>query len=556
MKFKLTLTDIFLVPTETSKPPLQKRKSEAVLDILRKQESIRRNLDNRRSFCNTGSRNNKSSEKNKERRSFRQSQEKINNQKLSIKKSMASINSIENEPKPKPYAKLSRKEARAAIGLGDIPDDKIDEKVKLKKHKIKSEKQSVSKVNGGPVPKFQYQNPRPKLSNDQRVTMNIQNEIEKPKKVVVKETIKIKYPDEISPRKLNIVKAKIPECNYDQDMMDSLHDFDEFQPIYQDAKESKHDSKSIKTKYNSKGKEKNKKTPTAELEINELSEEERRAEIEAKKELVRQQRKAKLRKMKEDKEREIQEELRKKQNLEALQDKFKKRTENYKKKAAEAPQESDTSILSNEDHRGAAIARLTTKPNQSQDNFKIQHFTGHKLPLKHKTSKNSAVSSVAHSIQSPVNRQVYPVEAKRGSISDASTTVTQVQGLPGRRTFQKPKKIVKKVISIPTVKIDKKLAKQQKRGFMDIIPENMDQSEAENLSVMATEIPTQSAKTEQYRSELGRKVIISKINKPVKEHSLKSSKGKGEKSKSKKIKKNKKVKPTEDRTNQSINMQI
>ena len=132
----------------------------------------------------------------------------------------------------------------------------------------------------------------------------------------------------------------------------------------------------------------------------------------------------------------------------------------------------------------------------SQDNFKVQPFTGHKLPIKHKTTKNSAMSSVAHSIQSPVSRKAtqFDSKKKRVSISDESTNASHAHNFQGRRTYNPKvqKKAIKKVINIPSVKIDKQLMKAQKKSkkaekmydMMDTIPENQDFSEIDTMSVI------------------------------------------------------------------------
>jgi hypothetical protein len=426
---------------EIPKPPPKKQQSDAVLEVLKKQKEIRRNFENRGSFQGTSSRNSKQNSQSKEKRSFRHSIEKLGKQRSSTKNGDQSPNFDQNEDgdnKPSRGSKLSRKEARARIGLGDIPDEKIEEIIKVKKKKLKT---SASKNNikqiSHPMTQLQTQKSRSRLSNDPGLQASKSNEGGRNHKVVVKELIKLKYPSEVTPR-ATVVRAEIPDCRYDQDMNSSINDFDEFIPVYQEprSRPPKPESNKSISKYNSRAKEK--ETHKGHSDEDTQFDQEKLAEIEAKKELVKLQRKAKLKRMREEREKEKQLELKKKQNLEALNDMFKKRTENFKKKKEFEDKENVVDPFAfDEDPKSVAVNRLTSKPvNQSQDNFKMQHFTGSKLPIRHKTTKNSAVSSVTHSIQSPISKKIFTggEVKKKSTISDESTNASHLQNIAGRKT--------------------------------------------------------------------------------------------------------------------------
>lgn len=70
-------------PKESTKPPLNKRSSQAVLEVIKKQQQIRKNFnENRGSFQHVNTRNHKSTSQIKENKSMRASQERVSKQKL------------------------------------------------------------------------------------------------------------------------------------------------------------------------------------------------------------------------------------------------------------------------------------------------------------------------------------------------------------------------------------------------------------------------------------------------------------------------------------------
>ena len=68
---------------EVAKPPLCKRKSQAVIEVINKQKQIRKNfIENRGSFQHTSTRNQKHMHQTKENKSMRSSQERVEHNKL------------------------------------------------------------------------------------------------------------------------------------------------------------------------------------------------------------------------------------------------------------------------------------------------------------------------------------------------------------------------------------------------------------------------------------------------------------------------------------------
>jgi len=207
------------------------------------------------------------------------------------------------------HFKLSRKEARARIGLGSIPDDKIEEFMKDSKPKVKpQELSSTNKSNNTPVPTFQYQGAnRSRQSQEQKIKNNksVENN-----RVRVRETLKIRFPE------TRIVNERaIESSKYDNDLASSINDFDEFTPMYHNSHKNKNKKSGSKPKNFKISKE---KESFRGLTQDILTEEEKQKNIEGKRELVKQQRKAKLKKIKEEKELERKQELKRKQNLENL----------------------------------------------------------------------------------------------------------------------------------------------------------------------------------------------------------------------------------------------
>jgi hypothetical protein len=373
---------------------------------------------------------------------MRISQERLTNQKMPTRKSISSLKSDDPEivhKKVKPL-KLSRKEARARIGLGDIPDEKIREIVKVKKNKLSISKQQdvTGPANKPPAQVFQYQKSRSRVSIEPRISNSKSTESIKESKPNIKETLKIKFPE------TKIVERITIDSKYDNDLMSSINDmgqYDEFNlhskfpngarfdnddsdsctPMYDERKKHRKIS-AVKLKNSKTSKIKDIEQHPEEVQ---LTEQEKMVDMEAKKELVKQQKRAQNKKMKEEKEHQTLRELKKKQNLEALNEMLKKRTESYKKKKVEQKNTPNDPFNFDEENKDVVLNRLTEQPvNQSQDNFRIQHFVGPKLPTKHKTAKNSNVTSVSHSIQSPLSRKPYHELRNRASISEDSTKAT------------------------------------------------------------------------------------------------------------------------------------
>lgn len=574
------------VVKDASKPPLQRRKSEAVLEVVRKQQKIRRNFENKGSFCQGSSRNSKSNLFDKTRKTMRLSQDKLSSQRMGSRKSQSSLKSDEPDVlqhKVKP-SKITRKEARARIGLGEIPDDKIEKLIKVKKNKLKvskDEPDTTEPEKNKTTSVFQYQKSRSRLSNDERISTKKSTESLKESKAPIRETLKIKFPEARTVERLNIQTIG---TKFEPDVNSSINDIgqldynnfgakfpnesqfdneedEDFTPIYNENR---------KHKKTSAGKLKNSKTgklkdTEKDQEEAQMTEQERYYDNEAKKELVKQQKRAQAKRMKEEKEQQMLKELKKKQNLESLNDMLKKRTENYKKKQIDNKNTPNDPFNFDEENKEEALNRLTAQPvNQSQDNFKVQHFVGPKLPVRHKTTKNSTVTSVTHSIQSPLSRQSMQEFKKRPSFSDDSTKASHVQNFQSRRTYNPKinKKSIKKVINIPSVKIDKKLVKAQRTAMMggnlphqtlydgmDVIPENQDTSEIDTMSVHTKTVSNQEKKAKKSENS-SRKVVISKISKYTKDSNKKPVKG--SKVKGKKIKKRSNV----ENANHSINMNI
>lgn len=125
-------------------------------------------------------------------------------------------------------------------------------------------------------------------------------------------------------------------------------------PKYLDRPKKKHTSSSLKDVAN--------------------EEVERQVQAECRKELVKLQQKAKLRKMREERERERQAELKKKQNLDALNNMLRKRKETYihKKELEHGDKVNDSLVV---DDRDCANDRTQIKKIavQSTENFKINN---------------------------------------------------------------------------------------------------------------------------------------------------------------------------------------
>ncbi|CAI2381902.1 unnamed protein product [Moneuplotes crassus] len=460
--------------TESSKPPLQKRRSEAVLEVMRKQERIRKNLSHKGSFCQSSSRNSKPNLL-ESRKSSRNTQERINKAKFSTKRSQVSVKNKEETSKEKHF-KLSRKEARARIGLSSIPDEKIEEFVKVKKTKVKPQViPEGKKSNRDPVPVFSYES-RSKSRLNQDSTSKEQ-ESDGTNKVKVRETLKIKFPEVPQAEDRRIVSTI--ESRYDQDLASSINDFDEFTPMYSKMTKQKLKKTTSKPKNPKITKEKSNiksfggKPPK--------SQENPLRKSEDKKELVRQQKKANYKKLKEEKDKRKERELKTKQNVEALNQFLTKKTQNYKKiKALNKEKEPEEDFPTKEALKAETLNRLTTQPSTR---------TSYRPPARPKKA-----------------------------VGDSNPNVI----LTNRRTYNPKgpsKKVIKKVINIPTVKMNKK-------------------KKAHNQSF--------HSKDESCEDSSHRKVVISKMSKVSKNSEKKASR-------SIKTKKTKKVRKNSPKKSQRVN---
>jgi hypothetical protein len=242
---------------------------------------------------------------------------------------------------------------------------------------------------------------------------------------------------------------------------------------------------------------------------------------ETKQNLVRLQKKAKLRKMREEKEKVKQQELKKKNNLDALNDIFKKRTENYKRyKAMNKDKEKESlgvkEVVLQDEGRTESVNRL-----------KGQGF-------KDTGGKN---------------------KGRRFNIS----------GEPGRKmcNLKQTKKVVKKVINIPFVRMSKNTSKS-KNEFNRSLDSGFSGSE-EDFKKSKKALSTVKKKTQQGNSLILNSVL--KTQKPKEDQSLrktvvsklpnpkKSISNSSQTQKSKKFKKSKKSSAKKSqRTNRSINI--
>lgn len=124
---------------DMQKPPLTKKNSQMAIDASKKQEKVRK-YDHRYSLNGSSAKNSNASQ-SKEKRRPKQSPPVLSRNKQTSKRldAIERNNTLEpKEAKPLKPSQISRKEARARIGLGDIPDDKIEEIIKVKKEKVKN----------------------------------------------------------------------------------------------------------------------------------------------------------------------------------------------------------------------------------------------------------------------------------------------------------------------------------------------------------------------------------------------------------------------------------
>lgn len=438
---------------------------------------------------------------------------------------------------------MTRQEARERIGLGIIPDEKIEQIIKVKKDKLKtnnaaksdsksSQRNTVATTNTRMDGKVR---PASTSKESERQTTSA-----KLRTVITTQTAPTH----------TTVKTKIPEPTYQFEMSSSINDMDDYLPVYGKSQYKHSDAKKSKNSVKTSG-EKHLQKATEQTEAEKV------IQSQCRKDLVKIQKLNRIRKLKEQREKNRQEEERKRQNLEALESVIKKKSEVYKKKKDVPDRNNDSIGFDNQEQ--LENQRFTAEPSvHVQDNFKLGQLSSQKPITKVNTTKNSGVNSVCHSAQSPLSRRTYNNEVKgykKSSIGDESTTASHVNNFNGRLTYEpkfknkrgsvtnsinmtkqskklskygkcsntskvsiksKPKQ-VKKVISIPSVEIDKKAAKSLKKtnyfDLMDTIPENHDMSEGDNASVNYQLASTKSKpKSSQKIKSSGRKVIISKVN--------------------------------------------
>ena len=369
---------------------------------------------------------------------------------------------------------MTRKEARVNIGLGDIPEDKIEQIVKNKKEKIKNS----GGPNVRPVSWSNNTNPRSNVvikADIPQASVNVTaNSKPKLQTVMVKQASKQPIAQD--------------EPSYQYEMNSSINDFDHYMPMYNHTKVSA-------SKRLSNGRTIESVSP------NDMNQDQDRMNpVHCKKDLVKIQRQKRLKQQKDQTEKAKLEEQRKNQNLEALNNMLRKKNENYKRKVAVKEIEKADNSLFFEDDEPKVKQRLTVKTNiQSQDNIKFSHLAGSKGIIKPSTSKNSAMGSVNQSITSTLSRR--PHDGKRiqkSSIGDESTVSSHQLNFhnriscepkfqnkhgssndlktskrsqkssykyginDGKKSSSIGSKHIKKVISLPSVKLDKKAIKGNK----------------------------------------------------------------------------------------------
>ena len=233
-------------------------------------------------------------------------------------------------------SQITRKEARARIGLGDIPGEKIDVLIKQNKDKLKPSElkiQSQTIEEDSSKQYFEYksrQNIKPKIEKSNSIENTSNNKVILRKEIINRE----RHEDVSFHPTMNIVNAKIPNWYLDE-IKSSTTEFEDYDHTYLQAyynNATKHDGRE-EQKLKTRLSEKQRKT----IEINEEVIYSQQNNIEwqnneSRKELVKLQQKEMIRKIKEEKEKARLEELKKKQNLEALNNKIKKKSELYKKK--------------------------------------------------------------------------------------------------------------------------------------------------------------------------------------------------------------------------------
>ena len=404
-------------------------------------------------------------------------------------------------------SQISRKEARARIGLADIPDEKINVLIKQSKDKLKTFEQRTQiqpvedEINKHCFEYKSRQNNKSKIEKSHSTEMTSGNKGNHKKEIILKS----RFDDVTFQPTMNIVNTQVPQCNYDE-IKSSITDFEEYDHTYLQAyynNATKNDSRDER-RQRSRFTEKQKKTIDSSEEL-QFSQQntffEKQVFIDSRKELVKLQQKEMIRKIKEVKEKTKQEELKKKQNLEALNSKIKKKSELYKRKKETETSDKVIDILANDEaFKGNNIKQHSISTNISSENAKFGYFGGQRQTSRTGTTKNSAGNSINQSVQSPLSRANFynqEEQRKKYSIMDESSNSSSVIAMKGRKTFNPkiPKKSVKKVISIPSVKIDKRFEKEQKklkRNFrvsdnseMDPIAEIHDISETDTMSLVA-----------------------------------------------------------------------
>lgn len=483
--------------------------NQAVADMISKQAEIRKNLEHRSSFNGNSCKNSNNSQS-------KEKQRHLNDAKLSRNKSINKrIDQIERrntfdpkESKSLKPSQITRKEARARIGLADIPDQKIDVLIQQSKDKLKtSEQRPQTQQIEDEANKhcFEYksrQSNKPKIEKSRSTEMNSGNKSSIKKEVVIKTV----HEDVTFQPTMNIVNAKIPQCYYD-DMKSSITDYDEDEHIYLQSyynNATKNDSRDER-RQRSRLMDKQKKTIDSNEDVHYSQQntllENKQNYIDSRKELVKLQQKEMIKKLKEQKDKTKQEELKKKQNLEALNNRIKKKTESYKRKKDTEMSDRVIDILANDEaFKGNNIKQHSISTNISSEIGKTGFFGGQRQTSRTGTTKNSAGNSINQSVQSPLSRATIhnqEEQRKKYSIIDEGSNSSSTLVLKGRKTFNTKiqKKSVKKVISIPSVKIDKRFEKEHKKlkktfrisenSEMDPIAEIHDVSETDTASMAA-----------------------------------------------------------------------
>ena len=430
----------------------KKANNKAVNEVILKQEHIRKNFEHSSSFNGNYSKaQNNSQSKERSRH--------VNEEKLSRNKSISKRgDQIERrntfDPKKNKQLKpsqITRKEARARIGLGDIPDDKIETLIKQTKEKLKPADQNShsQSVDEEPI------NPCLEYKSRQIVKMKIDKSNSSENSSLNKGNLRkeVQRPDISSQISfhpaMNIVNTKMPNSYFDE-VKSSITDMEEFDHTYLQAyynnatKQDSREEHRPKSKYSEN--QRRAVEPNEEVQYSHHNNNDNRTHNENRKELVKMQQKEMIRKLKEEKTKAKLEELKKKQNLDALNYKIKKKAEVYKKKKETEFSDKVIDILANDEaFRGANIKQNSGSVSISNEGSKLGFFGGQRQTSRTGTTKNSAGNSISQSIQSPLSRTAIQnaEEHRKGNTnSDENSSSSNTHIIKGRKTYNpKTKKI-------------------------------------------------------------------------------------------------------------------